>query len=348
MSKLTLQEIASHVQGELRGDSEQVIHGIAAIDRAQPGELTFLDNPKYRRYLATTRASAVIVAPEIADSCTTNAVVVEQPYVAYAQAAELFELLPQQSAGIGPNTIISESAQIHPSASIGTNCVIGERVIIGEHAVIGSGTVIGDDCELGANTRLWPNVTLYHNIRIGERCVVHSGVVIGADGFGLVKHHGAWQRIPQLGGVIIGNDVSIGANTAIDRGALSDTVIENGVKLDNLIQVGHNVVIGEHTAIAGCVAIAGSAKIGRHCMIAGGSCIGGHLEIADNVVITAMSGVSNSIKQPGVYSAGIAVRPNNEWRRNSVRFHHLDDMARRLRALEKTMTDYDHGLGHES
>jgi UDP-3-O-[3-hydroxymyristoyl] glucosamine N-acyltransferase len=348
MSKLTLKEIANHVQGELHGDSEQLIHGIAAIDRAQPGELTFLDNPKYRRYLATTQASAVILAPEIAESCTTtNAVVVPEPYLAYAQAAELFERLPQQSVGVSPNAIICDSAQIHASVSIGANCVIGERVIIGEHAVIGSGTVIGDDCELGAHSRLWPNVTLYHNVRIGERCVVHSGVVIGADGFGLVKHNGVWQRIPQLGGVIIGNDVSIGANTSIDRGALSDTVIENGVKLDNLIQVGHNVVIGEHTAIAGCVAIAGSAKIGRHCMIGGASCIGGHLEIADKVVITAMSGVSNSIKQSGVYS-GISVRPNSEWRRNTIRFHHLDDMARRLRALEKTMTEYDHGLDQES
>jgi UDP-3-O-[3-hydroxymyristoyl] glucosamine N-acyltransferase len=331
----TLEQIAQHIGGKLTGDPSCAINAIAALDKAKPGEISFLNNPQYRAFLATTQASAVIVSPKDAEACTGNYIVVDNPYLGYAKAAGLFEPQPSVKVGVHPTAVVGENCRIAATARIGANCVLGNNVVVGEHTIINPGCMIGDNSIIGDNTLLYARVTLYHNIKIGNRAIVHSGVVLGADGFGMVNDRGIWYKIPQLGGVVIGDDVEIGANTTIDRGALEDTVIENGVKLDNLIHIAHNVRIGAHTAIAGTTVIAGSAKIGKHCMIGGGVAISGHLQITDQVILTAKTEVGSSITEPGVYSSGMPAQPNREWRKNIIRFSQLDDIARRLKKLEK-------------
>lgn len=335
MPTYTLTTLAEHVGAELVGDGQCQITGIAPLHQAQAGQVSFLDNPKYRKYLQSSQASAVIIAPDLANQCQSNALVVQNPYFAYAKIAELFLSKPVAKPGVAPSAVIADSANIAGSASIAANVTIGERVVIGEHAVIGPGCVIDDGVTIGHGSQLMANVTVYYDVSIGRDCLIHSGAVIGADGFGLAKNEGVWHKIPQLGAVVIGNHVEIGANTTIDRGALDNTQIGDGVKLDNLVQIGHNAVIGEHSVVAGCVGISGSTRIGKHCIIGGGACIVGHIEIADNVTVTGMGAVSSSIKESGIYSSGTNVRPNREWRKNSARFHQLDNMARRLKALEK-------------
>ncbi len=253
----------------------------------------------------------------------------------YAEAATI--LCPQfrEPGGIHPSAVVEAGAQVDPTAWIGPNAVIGTDARISANVSIGPGCVVGRGSVIGAGSELVANVTVLHECVIGERALFHPGVVVGADGFGIANDKGRWVKVPQLGRVVIGNDVELGANTTVDRGAIEDTVIEDGVKIDNQVQIAHNVRIGAHTAIAGCAGIAGSAKIGRHCAIAGGVGIAGHLEIADGVQITAMALVTKSISQPGVYSSGTPLQPNDEWHKNFARFRKLDEMARRLRALEK-------------
>lgn len=331
----TLGKLAEQLGAKVHGDPECVITSVSSLDRGAEGDITFLSNPKFRQLLTKTHASAVIVSADDVDQLSTNGLVVENPHLAFARVADWLYPLDHSPAGIHPQAIVDPASQVHPEASIGPGCVIEAGASVSAGCDIGPGCVIGKNVVIGASGRLVANVTVCHHTQIGCNVIIHPGAVIGADGFGLANDEGHWVKVPQLGRVIIGDDVEIGANTTIDRGALEDTVIGNGVKLDNLIQIGHNVHIGAHTAIAACAAIAGSAQIGEHCAI--GGCVGivGHLEIADNVTITGMSHVSQSIPMPGVYSSGTPLEDNAIWHRNFIRMKQLDDMAKRLKKVEK-------------
>jgi UDP-3-O-[3-hydroxymyristoyl] glucosamine N-acyltransferase len=332
---VSLGELAARLGALLKGDPEALIDGVASLERAGPGELTFLSQPQYRVHLPGTRAGAVILAPEHAPGCPVPALIVDNPYLAYARACAI--LFPEEPAvpGIHPTAVVDAGALVHKSASVGPLCVVEAGCEIGESAVIGPGCILARDCRIGAHSRLIARVTLGSGTWLGQRVRIHPGAVLGADGFGFADAGGSWEKIPQLGRVTVGDDVEIGANTTIDRGALGDTVIEEGAKLDNLIQVAHNVRIGAHTAIAGCVGIAGSTRIGRHCAIGGGAGIIGHLEIADRVTITAMTFVTRSIAEPGVYGSGVPHAPVRDWHRSLARLHRLDDLARRVSNLER-------------
>lgn len=332
---ISLEKLAQHLSAQLDGDPQCQITGIAPLDKAVAGNISFLNNPQYRPFLKTTQASAVILSSKDIPFYTGNSLIMENPYLGYAKAATLFVLEPPIKPGIHPTAVIGENCHIAPTARIAAHSVIGEGVCIGEHTVVGPGCTVGDHSNLGENCLLYAHVTVYHGVYIGNNVILHSGTVIGSDGFGMVNDKGIWYKIPQLGGVRIGNHVEIGANTTIDRGALEDTVIEDGVKLDNLIQIAHNIRIGAHTAIAAGTIIAGSTQIGKHCMIGGGVAISGHLQITDGVILTAKTEVSSSITEPGIYSSGMPAQPNLAWRKNIIRFKQLDDIARRLKKLEK-------------
>ena len=333
----TLAELATLFGADIQGDAGCLIQGVASLKSAQPGQISFFYDKHYADELALTKASAVILRPEHCELSPTTSLVTENPQLLFARVADLFQQQIGVEAGIHSDATVDTSAQIDPSASVAARVVIGSDVRIGRNTVIGAGCVIGAGSIIGDDVRLVANVTICDNVQIGNRALIHPGVVIGSDGFGLVSDEGQWLKVPQLGTVIIGNDVEIGANTTIDRGSLDNTVIEDGVKLDNQVQVAHNVHIGEHTAIAGCVGIAGSTRIGRCCGIGGGVGITGHLEITDNVQVTAMSLVTQSITEPGVYSSGTPLQTNSKWHRNFVRFGQLDDMARRLKKIEKKL-----------
>ena len=336
----TLLELAKGLDIEIQGDPDCKISGVCTIHQSQSQHITFLMNPLYKKYLANTKAAAVILSPKEADACTVNKLITRDPYYAYTKIAAFFDNKPHAKPGIHPTAVIGKDCKIDPTASIAAHCVIGDNVTLAANIKIGAGCVIEDRCEINQDTRIDSNVTLYHGVKIGKRVIISSGAVIGSDGFGLAKHAGVWHKIPQLGTVIIGDDVEIGANTTIDRGAIDNTIIEKGVKLDNLIQVGHNVKIGEHTAIAGCVGIAGSASIGKNCMIGGGAGVGGHVTIADEVVITGMTAASRSIRAPGMYSSGIGgVVETSEWKKNSARVHRLDQLMQRVKTLEAALTE---------
>lgn len=332
--ELSLGKLADHLGAELHGDREHLIYRVATLEHAQAGDVSFFSNRRYKKFLQSTTASAVILAPGDLSACPVAALVVENPYLGYAMTAAVLNPVPAPDQGVHSSASVSAGAHVHPSAWVGPRAVIEHGVRIHEHAYIGPGCVIGTDSEVGARSRLVAGVILYHGVRLGKRALIHAGVVIGADGFGIANDDGVWVKVPQLGGVQVGDDVEIGANTTIDRGALEDTVIEVGVKLDNQIQIGHNVHIGAHTAIAGCVAIAGSARIGKRCTIGGSVSIGGHLEIADDVHLTGGTLVPKSIKAPGLYSSGMMAQDNRSWRRTHARLNQLDEMARRLKAVE--------------
>ncbi|WEN16455.1 UDP-3-O-(3-hydroxymyristoyl)glucosamine N-acyltransferase [Rhodanobacter sp. AS-Z3] len=336
----TVAELAQHLGLVANGDGTRVIDGVGTLAAAGPSQLSFLSNSKYTVQLAATRAGVVVLREADLAQCPTAALIASDPYVAYAKLATLFERVPVAPAGIHPAAVVANSAQISSSASIGPGCVIAERAVIGDNVVLGPHCIIGEDCTIGADCRLVARVTLVTRVTLGQRVLVHPGAVIGSDGFGLafdrsVSDHGGWIKLPQLGGVRIGDDCEIGANTTIDRGALDDTVLEEDVRLDNQIQIAHNVHIGAHTAMAGCAAVAGSAKIGRYCMIGGNAGVLGHLELADGVTITAKSLVTHSIREAGEYSSGVPLQDNRQWRKNAARFKHLDEYARRLSTLEK-------------
>lgn len=335
MHSITLREIAQLVNAELRGDEKHPITGLASLQTAEKCHLSFIANPVYKKYLSSTSAGAVLINSQLVNEFAGNALIVAKPYEAYARLTEVFAIKPPGVVGIHPQAIISETAKIGNNVSIGPAAVISDHVVLGDNVVIGAGCYLGKDTELGANSELMPNVTLYHGIKIGQHCLIHSGCVIGADGFGFAPTASGWLKIHQLGGVIIGDRVEIGANTCIDRGALDDTVIEDGVIIDNLVQIAHNVKIGRNTAIAGHTAIAGSTVIGSQCTIAGAVGIVGHLEIADKVHITAMSLVTSSISQSGSYSSGTAMSNTKEWRKNAARFRQLDELAGRIQKLER-------------
>ena len=335
----TLGQLAERLGATLRGAADKPISGLATLQDAQAGQLSFLANPQYRKYLADTQAAALLLSPADAESYAGDALLVANPYLAFAQVSHLFDPRPTTVAGIHPTAVIAADAQVDASASIGPYVVIESGVQIGARVSIGAHCFIGARSTIAADGWLAPRVTLYHDVRIGQRVAIHSGVVLGADGFGFAKEAGAWQRIAQIGGVLIGDDVDIGANTTIDRGALADTIIGDGVKLDNLIMIAHNVQVGDHTAMAGGAGISGSSKIGKHCMIAGRAGLVGHIDVCDNVFVTGMTMITRSISEPGSYSSGTAMQPSAEWRKSATRFRQLDDMARRLQKLEKRLAD---------
>ena len=332
---IKLGQLAEFLGATLRGDAEKAITGLATLQEADPTQLSFLANPQYRKYLAGSQAAALLLKAADAEGFVGNALVVPDPYAAYARISHLFDPKPKAAAGIHPTAVIAADAVVDPAASIGA------FVVIESGAQVAAGTTVGAHCFIGARSVIgeggWlaPRVTLYHDVRIGKRVVIQSGAVLGGEGFGFANEKGIWQKIAQIGGVLVGDDVEIGVNTAIDRGALADTIIGNGVKLDNQIQIAHNVQIGDHTAMAACVGISGSTKIGKHCMLAGGVGLVGHIDICDNVFITGMTMVTHSITEPGSYSSGTAMQPAAEWRKSAARIRQLDDIARRLRQLEK-------------
>ncbi|MGN8258157.1 UDP-3-O-(3-hydroxymyristoyl)glucosamine N-acyltransferase [Pseudomonas sp. SMSB3] len=332
---MTLGQLAEALGATLKGSEALHITGLATLQEAGPGQLSFLANPQYRKYLDTCQAEAVLLKAADAESFEGNALIVADPYQAYARISHLFDPKPKAVAGIHPSAVVAEDAQVDVSASIGPFAVIESGARIEANVSVGAHCFIGARCVVGEGGWLAPRVTLYHDVIIGKRVVIQSGAVIGGEGFGFANEKGVWRKIAQIGGVTIGDDVEIGVNTAVDRGALSDTRIGNGVKLDNQIQIAHNVQIGDHTAMAACVGISGSARIGKHCMLAGGVGLVGHIDICDNVFISGMTMVTRSITEPGSYSSGTAMQPLADWRKSAARIRQLDDMAKRLQQLEK-------------
>ncbi len=330
-----LADLAERVGAKLVGKADCEINSVASLGRARQGSICFVSDGRYRQLLKKTRASAVILDSSMLADCPVSALVVTNPYITYVKIAHLLNPAIAFKAEIHPSAIIHSRATIHPDARVGPLCVIDEDVVVAAGVRIGPACTIASGCRIEESTQLVSRITLCKDTVLGRRVLIHPGVVIGSDGFGLINDNGIWVKIPQLGKVVIGDDVEIGANTTIDRGTLDDTVIEQGVKLDNLVQVAHNVRIGAHTAIAGCVGIAGSAKIGRHCIIGGAAGIQGHIEIGDRVTITGMTKVTKSIKSPGVYTSGTPFELNDKWLKNSVRFKQLDSIVRRLKSLEK-------------
>ena len=335
---LTLQQLANHLQLKYKGDAGVEISGVASLSGSVSGDLSFIQHQKYAQDLSKSQCSAVIVPVDFDSETNKKALLfAENPRHSFIQAVNMIkpELVNGSQQGIHESAQISPSAQLGDNVSVGPLAVIGARVVIGENTSIGASCVIEQEALIGSDCYLHNRVTVGERVKVGNQCILHSGVVLGSDGFGLVFHQKKWEKIPQIGSVILHDDVEIGANTTVDRGALDDTVIEQGCKLDNLIQVAHNVRIGAHTAIAACVGIAGSAIIGKYCKISGAAVVLGHLSIVDHVTITAMSLVTKDIKQPGVYSSGTPLLENSLWHKTNVRYKSLDRLARTVAMMEK-------------
>jgi len=327
-------EILMKFGGELVGDPDIEIRRLATLESAGPGDLSFLSDKRYRAKLRTTRASAVILARAERDATDLPRILCEDPYAYYARVARLLNPEARPAAGVHSRAVVENGAQVAGSASVGPGCYIGRGAQLAERVVVGANCSIGEGVRIGEDSRLYPLVTVYPGCIIGKRAVIHAGVVIGADGFGMAAEAGRWIKIPQTGGVNIGDDVEIGANTTIDRGALDDTVIEDGVKLDNQIQIAHNVRVGAHTAMAGCVAIAGSTSIGSHCAIGGAARIIGHLTIADHVTIFAAAVVTKSIARAGTYAGTLPSAPSRQWAKTVAHLRSLDRVVERIHDLE--------------
>ena len=339
MRSITLGEIVAALGGELVGDPATPIARISPLEGAGSHAITFLAQARLASQLASSQAAAIVLAPSLRASAPAGAALVlaDDPYLYFARLTQWWAaaLRPRPPAGVHPSAIVEAGARVAPSASVGPLAVVGADAIIGERARIGAHCVIGAGSEVGADTLLHPRVTIGEGCRVGQRCVFQSGAVIGADGFGIAPVAGRWERIEQLGGVRIGDDVDIGANTCIDRGALEDTVLEDGVKLDNQIQIGHNCHIGAHTVMAACVGIAGSTRVGRNVMIGGAAMINGHIEIADEVTVSASTMVMHSLRKKGTYTAIFPVDDHASWEKNAVTLRNLYALRERVRALEK-------------
>ncbi|QIA63974.1 UDP-3-O-(3-hydroxymyristoyl)glucosamine N-acyltransferase [Vibrio astriarenae] len=337
MTSLTLEQLAQITGGTLHGDNKVVVSHVAPMDKAQEGSVTFLSNPKYAKHLNECVASVVMVKEAQLELCPSNALVVDDPYVAFAKVTQALDTTPAPAVSIAPSAVIAEDAVLGANVSVGANAVIESGAVLGDNVVIGAGCFIGKEAKLGANTKLWSNVSIYHRVELGTDCLVQANAVIGSDGFGYANEKGEWIKIPQLGTVRIGNRVEIGSCTTIDRGALDDTIIEDNVILDNQLQIAHNVHIGYGTAMAGGTIVAGSTSIGKYCIIGGATVINGHISIADGVTITGMGMVMRSIDEKGVYSSGIPLQTNKEWRKTAARVHRIDDMNKRLKSVEKKL-----------
>ncbi|CNI98135.1 UDP-3-O-(3-hydroxymyristoyl)glucosamine N-acyltransferase [Yersinia mollaretii] len=335
MPSIRLADLAQQLDAQVHGDGDIVITGIASMHSAQPEQITFLSNSRYQEQLATCHAGAVVLTEADLPFCKSAALVVKNPYLTYARMAQIMDTTPQPAQDIAPSAVISSQATLGENVSVGANAVIESGVVLGDNVVIGAGCFIGKNTHIGAGSRLWANVSVYHEVVIGQNCLIQSGTVIGADGFGYANDRGNWIKIPQLGSVHIGDRVEIGACTTIDRGALDNTIIGNGVIIDNQCQIAHNVVIGDNTAVAGGVIMAGSLKVGRYCMIGGASVINGHMEICDKVTITGMGMVMRPITEPGLYSSGIPLQPNKVWRKTAALVMNIDGINKRLKAIER-------------
>jgi UDP-3-O-[3-hydroxymyristoyl] glucosamine N-acyltransferase len=340
---IRLGDLVERFGGQLVGNPDLEVQAIAPLDSAGASHISFLSNSKLRALAAQSQAAALILSPlddpTVAATYEGARIVTTNPYAYFARAAQYFVSLTEQAPapGIHPSAVVDPGATVDPTAHVGPHATIEEGAIVGAHAVIGAGCFIGREAVIGEYTQLFANVTFHARCRIGKRGILHSGAVIGTDGFGFAVEAGAYIKIPQTGRVLIGDDVDIGANTTIDRGALDDTVIEDGVKLDNQIQIGHNCRIGAHTAMAGCVGVAGSAKIGSRCTFGGAAMVLGHLEIADNVHISSGSMVSRSVLEPGQYTGFYPLAKNAEWERSAAIVRNLDSMRAKIRTLEKTI-----------
>lgn len=338
---LRLADIAARLGGDVLGASETEISRVATLASAGAGDIAFLANRKYRSQLQTTQASAVILAPDAADAFAGPRIVTPNPYAYYARVASLLNPLQVGFSGIHPSAVVD--SPVPASAAIAAKVVVGRNVVLGERVVLHPGVVIGDDVRIGDDSIIYPNVTIYHGCKLGQRVIVHSGTVIGGDGFGFAPEGPLWIKIPQIGAVSIGNDVEIGANTTIDRGALDDTVIEDGCKIDNLVQVAHNCVIGANTVLAGCTGIAGSVTMGEHCIVGGAGMISGHVTLAPGTVISGGSLVMKSINQGGVYTSVFPLDTHDEWVRNAAHIRRLSKLADRVAELEKKLKEKDLG-----
>lgn len=340
MQGYSIQDLATQIGATLRGNADAVVDSIAPLDKAASHQLTFISNAKFRDLLAQSQAGALVVSEADVAFCApeSNLLIVKDPYVAYAILAQYMDSTPKAAQGIAKSAVISEHATLGENVSVGANAVIEDGVVLGDNVIIGAGCFIGKNAKIGAGTQLWANVSIYHEVEIGQHCLIQSGAVIGSDGFGYANDRGRWIKIPQTGSVIIGNHVEIGACTCIDRGALDSTVIEDNVIIDNLCQIAHNVHIGTGTAVAGGVIMAGSLKVGRYCLIGGASVINGHMEICDKVTITGMGMVMRPITEPGIYSSGIPLQPNKEWRKTAALTLDIDKMNKRLKAVEKKLS----------
>lgn len=354
---LTLEQLVQRFGGEVVGEPGREVAGLAPLDQAQPHQLAFLANPKYLSQVETTQAGAVLIAPADLEKLGSregrNFIVTPNPYAYFARVAQLFIDLaaPKAPAGVHPSAVIDSSAQVAASAVIGPHVVIEAGAVIGEHVRIDANVTIGRGTRIDEGVHLYPNVVVYHGCKIGPRAIVHAGAVIGSDGFGFAPDFvgegdartGSWVKIPQVGAVTIGADVEIGANTTIDRGAMADTIIEECVKIDNLVQIGHNCKVGAYTVIAGCAGIAGSTTIGRHCMIGGAVGIAGHVTLADYVIVTAKSGVSKSLLKPGMYTSAFPAVGHAEWNKSAALMRNLDKLRDRIKALEAALGERGEG-----
>ncbi|MBL4910980.1 MAG: UDP-3-O-(3-hydroxymyristoyl)glucosamine N-acyltransferase [Alteromonadaceae bacterium] len=341
----TLEQLANKIGATVNGDPTHTVNSLATLENATSTEVAFLSNSKYRQQLSNTKAGVVILHQEVLVDCKTNALVVADPYLAYAKIAQLLDTTPAVAIGIHPSAVIAESAVIGDNVSIGANAVIEDNVELADNVIIGAGCFIGKSTKIGSATKLWANVSIYHQIIIGQSCLIQANTVIGSDGFGYAPASQDkvqfWHKIPQLGSVIIGNNVEIGASTTIDRGALDNTEIHDGVILDNQIQIAHNVIVGKNTAMAACSVIAGSSIIGKHCIIAGLVGINGHITVADGCTFTGMAMVTKNIKEAGVYSSGMPAAINKEWNKTNARVKKLDNVFARVKKLEKQLAELE-------
>ena len=327
--------VCAHNEKDTKAVGELVITRIATLESAQSGQISFLANKKYRKQLDITQASAVILTDADTQYFEGTKLVLANPYLAYAKLAQLMDTTPQSANGVHASAVIHPDAVVSSSASVAANAVIEAGAIIGDDCQIGPGCFIGERAKIGANCKIWANATIYHEVELGDNCIIHSNTVLGSDGFGFANEQGKWVKIPQLGSVIIGSDVEIGSSTTVDRGALGNTEIHSNVIIDNQCQIAHNVVIGQGTAMAACSVIAGSTKVGQYCQIAGLCGINGHIEICDSVILTGMAMVTSSITEPGVYSSGIPHGKNRDWRKQMTHLRHIGDMNKKIKELEK-------------
>ncbi|AWL12602.1 UDP-3-O-(3-hydroxymyristoyl)glucosamine N-acyltransferase [Saliniradius amylolyticus] len=335
MESYTLARLAEHIGAQVHGDGSVTVESLATLQDAVKGQISFLANSKYASQLCDTQASAVIVQAEHLSECPCSALVMDNPYVGFALAAQLMDTTPVAAKDISSKAVVADDVVLGEGVSIGPGAVVESGAQLAAGVQIGPNCFVGKDVHIGEGTKLWANVTLYHGCRIGADCLFQSGAVIGSDGFGYANDRGNWIKIPQLGRVIIGDRVEIGANSCIDRGALGDTIIHDGVIIDNLCQIAHNVELGANVAIAGCSVIAGSTTIGANCTMGGQTGIAGHLEIGDNVHFTGKSMVTKSISEPGLYSSGLPVQPNREWRKSIANLRNLGKLSQRVKTLEK-------------
>ena len=332
---ISLGDLATRFGCELKGDVTVQIESVASLQNANSSSLTFLSNPAFKQQLAATKAAAVILRAEDASLCPTACLISDNPYASYAQMAAAISPAPEYAPGVHTSATIVSSASVAPSAHIAANAVIGERSTIGDNTYVGPGCVVGPDCEIGDDCRFIANVTVVRKVTMGARCILHPGVVIGTDGFGNAMTPEGWIKVPQLGGVRVGDDVEIGANTAIDCGSIDDTVIENGVRIDNLVHIAHNVRIGEHTAIAAQSCFAGSVTIGKRCMFSGNSGSTGHVTICDDVIVSILGMITKDITEPGVYASSWPAEPVRDWNRNVARVRRIGSLNDRVKKLEK-------------